>query len=300
MSGMRAAEYAFFDAPFLAFAHRGGAAYGPNVGRENTRHAFAEAVALGYRYLETDVHATADGGLLAFHDPRLDRVTDGAGAVARAAPRPRSPRSGSAARDPIPTFAELLEAFPDARFNVDAKADPAVDLLADAIAEHDAYDRVCVSSFSPARLHRLRRRLGRRVPAAATSRGVVLHRFAPWLTRVLDTPAPALQLPVTARVLGRAASDHSRPACVRAAHRAGKQVHVWTVDDRPTIERLVDLGVDGIFTDRLDTLKTVLRARAVGVTADRGPDDRRRAARTPAAPVARRRGGLAWALWDWG
>jgi glycerophosphoryl diester phosphodiesterase len=258
---VRADEYPFFDAPFLAFAHRGGAAYGPNVGRENTRHAFAEAVALGYRYLETDVHATADGGLLAFHDPQLDRVTDGSGAVAdRTTAELADVRIGG--RDPIPTFAELLEAFPSARFNVDAKADLAVDLLAAAIADHDAYDRVCVGSFSPARLHRLRRRLGRRVPTAASSRGVVLHRFAPWLTSVLDSPAPALQIPTHQRVGSRTVRI-TTPGLVRAAHRRGKQVHVWTIDDQPTIERLVDLGVDGIFTDRPDTLKTVLEQRGL-------------------------------------
>ena len=258
---MRAAEYAFFDAPFLAFAHRGGAAYAPNVGRENTRHAFAEAVALGYRYLETDVHVTADGGLLAFHDPLLDRVTNGSGAVAeRTAAELVEVRIGG--RDAIPTLADLLEAFPAARFNVDAKADPAVDLLADVIGAHDAFDRVCVSSFSPARLHRLRRRLGVRVPTAVSSRGVVLHRFVPWLTRVLDSPAPALQVPLSARV-GRRTVRITTPGLVRAAHRRGKQVHVWTVDDQPTIERLVDLGVDGIFTDRPDTLKDVLVGRGL-------------------------------------
>ena len=79
---MRAADYAFFDPPFTAFAHRGGATYEPNLFRENSRHAFKEAVALGYRYLETDVHATRDGVLLAFHDRVLDRVTDRTGAVA--------------------------------------------------------------------------------------------------------------------------------------------------------------------------------------------------------------------------
>ena len=73
---MRAADYAFFDVPFAAFAHRGGATYEPNLYRENSMHAFKEAVALGYRYLETDVHATRDGVLLAFHDRVLDRVTD--------------------------------------------------------------------------------------------------------------------------------------------------------------------------------------------------------------------------------
>ena len=258
---MRAAEYAFFDAPFLAFAHRGGATYAPNVGRENTRHAFAEAVALGYRYLETDVHATADGGLLAFHDPLLDRVTNGSGAVAQRTTAELA-QVLIGGRDAIPTFAELLEAFPDARFNVDAKSDPAVDLLADAIGDHDAYERVCVSSFSPARLHRLRRRLGPRVPTAVSSRGVVLHRFAPWLTPWLDSPAPALQVPLSTRIGGRTVRI-TTPAFVRAAHRRGKQVHVWTVDDQPTIERLVDLGVDGIFTDRPDTLKSVLVGRGL-------------------------------------
>ena len=259
MSLMRAAELPFFDARFLAFAHRGGAAYGPNVGRENSRYAFQQAVALGYRYLETDVHATADGTLLAFHDPRLDRVTGSAGTLEQmTAAQVAGVRVGGI--DPIPTLAELLEAFPTARFNVDAKADPAVDLLADVIAEHEAYDRVCVSSFSPARLHRLRRRLGPQVASAVTARGIALHRFAPWLTRVLNSPAPALQLPVSARVLGRTTTILT-PALLRAAHRAGKQVHVWTVDDAPTMERLLDLGVDGIFTDRVDTLKTVLEAR---------------------------------------
>jgi glycerophosphoryl diester phosphodiesterase len=253
---VRAAEYAFFDAPFLAFAHRGGAAYAPNLGRENTLHAFSTAVALGYRYLETDVHATADGTLLAFHDPRLDRVTNGSGAVAkRTALELAEIRIGG--RDPIPTFAELLEAFPAARFNVDAKADAAVDLLAEVIGDHDAYERVCVGSFSAARLHRLRRRLGARVPTAASARGVVLHRFAPWLTRVLDSPAPALQVPLATRV-GRRSVRITTAGLVRAAHRRGKQVHVWTVDDRAAIEGLLDLGVDGVFTDRPDTLKDVL------------------------------------------
>ena len=126
---MRAERYAYFDEPFAAYAHRGGALYPPNRHRENTLHAFSQAVELGYRYLETDVHATADGVLVAFHDSVLDRVTDRTGAVARL-PYAEVARARIAGQDPIPRLSELLTAFPDARFNIDAKSAGAVDLLA--------------------------------------------------------------------------------------------------------------------------------------------------------------------------
>ena len=255
---MRADDYAFFRAPFLPFAHRGGARYAPNLHRENTRHAFEQAAALGYRYFETDVHATADGVLLAFHDDRLDRVTDRSGLVA-ALPWAEVAQARIHGRDPIPRLAELLTAFPDARFNIDAKSPGAVDLLADTVEELEAWDRVCVSSFGVRRLHRLRRRLGRRVASSASAAGVAANRFLPWLTRVLNTSAPALQIPVR-HLLGGREVMLLTPALVRAAHRAGKQVHVWTVDDAPLMEWLLEQGVDGIFTDRVDTLKDVLTA----------------------------------------
>ena len=253
---MRADGYAYFDEPFAAYAHRGGALYEPNRHRENTRHAFAQAVDLGYRYLETDVHATADGVLVAFHDSVLDRVTDRSGAIA-SLPYAEVSRARVAGQDPIPRLSELLTAFPDARFNIDAKSDGAVDLLAKAIAEHDAYDRVCVSSFSVARLHRLRRRLGPRVASAASSAGIAVNRFLPWLTWALNSRAPVLQMPVSYPFLGRRLQVLT-PSLVRAVHRAGKRVQIWTVDDSDTMTRLLGLGVDGIFTDRIDVLKDVL------------------------------------------
>lgn len=258
---MRAEDYPYFDAPFLPFAHRGGARYPPNLGRENTVYAFGQAVALGYRYLETDVHATSDGVLIAFHDAVLDRVSDHRGAIG-SQPYRRLAEVRIAGVDPIPTFAELLTTFPQARFNVDAKSDRSVDLLAAAIAEHEAYDRVLVSSFGVARLHRLRRRLGDRVPSAASVAGVAVNRFVPWLTRALNTPGVALQLPEYQWVRGRRIRVLT-PGLVRTVHRAGKQVHVWTVDDAETMDRLIDLGVDGIFTDRIDTLKAVLQQRGL-------------------------------------
>jgi glycerophosphoryl diester phosphodiesterase len=256
---MRAADYAYFDAPFIPYAHRGGALYPPNLHRENTAYAFGQAVELGYRYLETDVHATSDGVLLAFHDPRLDRVTDRKGLIADL-PYAEVKDALIGGREPIPTLAELFTQFPQCRFNIDAKADTSVELLASTIEEHEAQDRVCVSSFSAARLHRLRRRLGPRVASSASIRGIAWNRFVPVLNRLLNTPAPALQMPMDAVVLGRRRRILT-PALLDLVHRAGKQVHIWTIDEGSTMEELIDAGVDGIFTDRIDTLKSVLERR---------------------------------------
>jgi len=143
---MKAADYAFFDVPFAAYAHRGGATYRPDLHRENSLHAFHEAVALGYRYLETDVHATRDGVLLAFHDGVLDRVTDRTGAIADL-----SYAQVAEARihgiDPIPRLSELLVTFPDARFNIDAKYQAAVERQVKNIQELHAYQPVSVNAI---------------------------------------------------------------------------------------------------------------------------------------------------------
>ena len=258
---MRAADYAFFDVPFTAFAHRGGATYEPNRHRENTLHAFREAVALGYRYLETDVHATRDGVLLAFHDRVLDRVTDRSGVVA-AMTYAEIADARIHGLDPIPRLSELLVEFPDARFNIDAKSATAVTLLAAAIEEYEAYDRICVASFGIHRLYELRRLLGWRVPSAASALGIAANRFVPWVTWALNTSAPVLQIPISLPMLHGEITVLT-PALVKAAHRAGKKVQIWTVDDSEIMERLIDAGVDGIFTDRVDTLKDVLVQRGL-------------------------------------
>lgn len=258
---MRADEYAYFDAEFLAFAHRGGALYEPNIGRENSRYAFDQAVQLGYRYLETDVHLTLDGVLVAFHDEHLDRVTDATGLIAEL-PYEVVKRARIGGIDPIPTLSELFEAFPAARFNIDAKSARAVEALAQTLAEHDAYDRVCVSSFGIRRLHQLRKLVGKRTASAASSLGIAINCFASWLTAVLDSPAPVLQMPVDRRVFGLRL-ELLTDRLLRTAHAHGKQVHIWTIDDEPELERLLDAGVDGIFTDRPDTLKSVLKRRGL-------------------------------------
>src|SRR5687767_12218149 len=129
--------FPFLDWPApIAFAHRGGASEAP----ENTLPAFEHAVRLGYRYVETDVHVTADGVLLAFHDDVLDRVTDRQGVIGEL-PYAAVAEARVAGAEPIPRFEDLLGAFPDLRVNVDPKHDAAVEPLADALRRCAATER---------------------------------------------------------------------------------------------------------------------------------------------------------------
>ncbi len=242
----------------LAFAHRGGAYHPGLEGLENTLAAFKHAVALGYRYLETDVHVTADGVLLAFHDRVLDRVTDQRGEIASLTyAEVRQALVGG--REAVPTLERLFEEFADARFNIDLKADGAVSALAEFIDTHDAWDRVLVGSFSPRRLRRFRELTDHRVPTSAHPLEVIAFRFLP-SGRLADLltrgRVAALQVPHR-----RGPWPLTTPGLVRRAHTAGKHVHVWTIDDADQMRELLDLGVDGLFTDRTDTLKGVLVER---------------------------------------
>ncbi|WP_327357569.1 glycerophosphodiester phosphodiesterase [Streptomyces sp. NBC_01304] len=236
----------------LAFAHRGGAA----DGLENTAAAFRRAVDSGYRYLETDVHATADGRLVAFHDATLDRVTDAGGRIAdlKWSDVRHARVAGS---EPMPLFEDLLEAFPEARWNVDVKAEPALHPLLDLIRRTGAWDRVCVGSFSEARVARAQRLAGPRLATSFGTRGVVGLRLRSYgIPAALRRSAVAAQVPESQS--GIRVVDHR---FVKTAHALGLQVHVWTVNDRERMAALLDLGVDGIMTDHLGTLIEVLKER---------------------------------------
>ena len=260
---MRASEFAYFDTPTpIGLAHRGGAKVEANLRLENTLAAFRHAVGLGYRYLETDVHATSDGQLLAFHDHVLDRVTDARGAIARL-PYATVQTARVNGTEPIPLLSDLLEEFPDVRINIDVKSVGAIEPLAAVIRAHAAVDRVCVGSFSRSRLRAVRRLLGPAVATAAGPSEVGVLRFAPsFLTEWIRSPAPVLQIP-TGHVVGGRRLDLVTPGLVERLHAMGKHVHVWTIDDAAEMHRLFDLGVDGIVSDRIDTLAEVLAERGV-------------------------------------
>ncbi|WP_250005862.1 glycerophosphodiester phosphodiesterase [Actinoplanes sp. M2I2] len=246
----------FLDAPTpLAFAHRGGAADGD----ENTVESFERAVKLGYRYVETDVHATADGVAVVFHDKTLDRVTGQAGRISSLTWADlQSVRIAGAAL--VPRLDEVLAAWPEVRFNIDIKADPGVEPTVETILRSDAAGRVLLASFDDRRLTRARALAGPTVATSLGSRSVARLRLASLAGLPLRLPPSVAAVQVPPR-LGRFPVVDKR--FLALSHRLGLQVHVWTIDDPAEMNRLLDLGVDGIMTDRLTVLRDVYLTRGL-------------------------------------
>jgi glycerophosphoryl diester phosphodiesterase len=236
----------------IPVAHRGGAAEQP----ENTMAAFGTAVAMGYRYVETDVHVTADGVLVAFHDHTLDRVTDMVGEVAAMRyPQVRTARVGD---EPIPLFEDVLGTWPELRVHVDAKHAAAAPALVAAVERTAAHDRVCIGSFSDRTVATLRRLSGGRICTWMGRMEIAGLRLASLGVPVPRSPAGCTQVPEREgplRLVDRRFVDTAR--------RRGVGVHVWTVNQRADIERLLDLGVDGILSDRPAVLKQVFVERGL-------------------------------------
>ena len=239
----------------IAFAHRGGTSAAP----ENTLRAFEHAVGLGYRYVETDVHASADGRLLAFHDNNLLR-TCGEDITIASTKWSRLQDARIDGTDPIPLLEDLLGSWPELRVNIDCKADFALEPLIDTLRRTNSLDRVCVGSFSDKRLAKIRAVFGSTV---CTSMGpaevarLVLRSHSRIPIRV--TPhALCAQVPVKQGPIPVVTK-----ASIATAHELGLHVHVWTIDDPQEIGRLLDLGVDGVMTDDTQALKDVYSVRNI-------------------------------------
>ena len=220
---------------------------------ENTLAAFERAYQRGFRYFETDVHATRDGVLVACHDRTLRRV---AGERARIAALNWSEISRVLVADePLPLLEDLLAAFPDVRFNIDPKSDAAVRPLVDALRSATTLDRVCVASFSDRRLRWVRAALGPRVCTAAGPREL---RTATYQTArsqpVLLPGVNVLQIPRFLTRPTRTRWRGPRTDLLEAAQRVGIPVHVWTVNDEAEMDGLLARGVDGLMSDELGSL----------------------------------------------
>ena len=247
----------FTPAPPRVFAHRGLAIDAP----ENTLLAFAKALGIGVTHLETDVHGSADGVAMVSHDPDLSRLAGRKVRVGQLTARELRAISLGHGQG-FCSLADALDAFPEARFNIDIKSADAVVPTVAAIRDARATDRVLIGSFSPER----RLAVVRQLPGVATSissRGAVaavgFARTAgglPALRRVLRD-VHAVQFPLSILRM-----PTITPRTIAAFHAAGVEVHAWTINDEETMERLLDLGVDGLVSDRADLAVGVLARRS--------------------------------------
>lgn len=232
---------------FVCFAHRGGALEYP----ENTERAFAGAVAMGYRYIETDVQATANGTVVVFHDDALDTLTDGAGVVSELLySEVQNAKTGGT--EPIMTLEQALETFPETHFNIDVKTDHAVEPTLDVIRRMDAFGRVCLAAFSDKRLNRLRALSRDKACIGAGPKDVTALKFASWGAPARKLAVHCAQVPI--RAYGIALVT---PRFLRQCTRQGIAVHVWTINEAEDMRRLIRLRVNGIMTDRPSLLKQV-------------------------------------------
>jgi len=256
--------------PYLAlehpirFAHRGSRVLWP----ENTMVAFAGAVEeLGYRYVELDVRLTADRVVVVFHDPILDRTTNGRGPVATHTwteladldaayhfdPEHDHPLRGTGVG--IPRLADVFETFPDLHVNIDLKGSDMEWAVAEEIWAHGKEEQVLIGSFHDRRIARFRRITKGRVAVSAGPISVGIMEAASRIGRTYRRGFQAYQLPFDQRGL------RIDEKLLDAVHAADAQLHLWTVNEPEDMHRFLDLGVDGIVTDRPDLLNTVLAER---------------------------------------
>lgn len=247
----------FFSPPLpRLFAHRGLAIEAP----ENTLLAFARAVAVGAQYIETDVHSSADGVAVIAHDPDLRRMVGRDVRVEQltmAELRKVDLGHGQA----FCSLAEALDGFPETRFNIDLKSAGAVAPAVQSILAAGASRRVLVSSFD----ERRRASALRELPGVASSSSA--RRFVLALAAAKTGSAPAVRralrglqaVQVPEKALGMRVTT---PRTVERLHAAGVEIHVWTVNSPARMAELLDLGVDGLVTDRIDLAVEVVAGRS--------------------------------------
>ncbi|MFZ1990055.1 MAG: glycerophosphodiester phosphodiesterase family protein [Alphaproteobacteria bacterium] len=241
----------------VAIAHRGGALEQP----ENSMRAFEAAITLGYTYLETDAQATSDGVVIAFHDDMLDRATDLRGPVEQ-----RTHAEISVARvsgtERIPVLQEVLTAWPNACFNIRVHSDAVISPLARVLRVANCLDRVCLASNSAKRLDLMREIFGERLCTALGPGDLSQLRRAAMGLPHRRLAGGCAQVPERT-TLGGLLPWRLNERFLATAHKLGIPVHVATINEPAEMERLIELGVDGITTDRPSTLREVMQAQGL-------------------------------------
>lgn len=252
------------------FAHRGASLRAP----ENTLEAFRLGAESGAGGLELDVHMTADGHIVVIHDDSMERTTDGRGLVRDMTLREVQsfdagyrfspdgdvtyPYRGRGVR--VPELREILSEFPDLKLNIEIKeAQPGVEaVLLRTIAAAGAERRVLVVSEALTVVDYFRELSGGGISTGASRREIEAFYRASrtYQEDSLHPSYDALQVPVRYQDV-----EVITPRFIEAAHNRGVRVDVWTIDDPTEMQRLLDLGVDVIMTNRPEVLREVLRER---------------------------------------
>ncbi len=239
----------------IGLAHRGGGREAP----ENSLTAFKNAERIGFSYFETDVRATSDGKVMVFHDANLNRITDRVGRIS-ALPYSEVRRARIGGVDRVMRLEELLEEFGDKYINIDVKDDHTIEPFIRVVKQKKVADRICVGSFSPLRVRAIRSALGTTAASALTAPEVGslmaasrLGPFRRFAELALPKNAQCVQVPVS-----QGGVPIVTKSFIETAHKRGLVVHVWTINDEPTMARLLDMGVDGIVTDRPSVLQKLL------------------------------------------
>ncbi len=268
-------NFAFLDnsGEVIAFAHRGGDAAGAD--KENTMAAFQAAHDMGYGYFETDVISSADGKVMAIHGSKNKKAVKETKLPLRSELQEmtydqiqENVRIGG---EPVPTLEEVLRTFPDTRVNIDPKTKQVVEPLAKLIRKTGAIDRVCIGAFSYKRTKAVAAELGgqEKVCTAVGPLGFLAAKGLMPRAYLLKTEAACLQLPFRKKDLKQMSNDPDFPNdpmltdthVVERARDAGLDLHVWTVNDTESMEKAAALGVDGIMSDNLVGLQSVLGSK---------------------------------------
>jgi glycerophosphoryl diester phosphodiesterase len=228
---------------------------------ENTVGAFEAAVAAGADILETDVHLSKDGHVIVAHDPDLSRVAQRPGLVSDFTASQLADMDLGYGQG-FSTLVEVLSAFPDSKFNIDVKTPAVVDAFVDVVRQMDATERVLVASFDEASRARAVSQLPG-IVSNATAGYVLEGRLRSWL----GLPGSGWNMPPDVRALQIPPTRYGlalvTPSFIRMAHQKGLEVHVWTINEPADMRRLLDMGVDGIVTDRCDLALDVVHGLAL-------------------------------------
>jgi glycerophosphoryl diester phosphodiesterase len=282
---MTARHNPWLDRRIVAFAHQGGAFEGPS----STLFAIGQAIEVGATAIELDVHATKDRHIVVCHDETVDRTTNHQGEICEftlaelremdnafwfipgdaatpGQPAEAYPYRGRAPHERafgIATLEEVARAFPSIPLNMDIKrtapeVEPYEDLLASTLRNLELQDRVVVASFSDVAIQSFRSIAPEFLTSAATDETAQFYFAVAAGAKPEPLEGVALQVPASFGEI-----EVVTPAFVQAAHDQGVAVHVWTINDTAEMERLIDLGVDGIISDTPTSLVAVLAQRGM-------------------------------------